>query len=297
MKIRIIKVKTKDDDSYTGKMMEFEEIKCPICNSINYEIVTHRGLFNIFLNESICKNCGCVYLNPRWTKEEYNKFYKNSYDKYFNRTNGKGEKIKYKPVVDRLFFYLVNKNKLNILDIGAGLGYGLKEFKKTYFDSTLYGIESSLFGQKKCRKNKIIVLSDSWDKNWDEINIRFDVIIMRGIFEHCLYPNILLSNINSKLKSDGFLYIALPLINYYNFSLTKPSFRCVHPFHFSEKNLSYMLNKNGFGFSYIKENDDYYYICYKDDKYKDIKLDFNEYSYFKDIICKENNVKGKIQTK
>ncbi|MEL6851338.1 MAG: hypothetical protein AAFP92_22645, partial [Bacteroidota bacterium] len=44
-----------------------------------------HGQFGIPLHLAICKNCGLSYLNPRWNKDRYLKYYAQEYDTHYRK--------------------------------------------------------------------------------------------------------------------------------------------------------------------------------------------------------------------
>lgn len=56
-----------------------EKIVCPICNKNDEKIIAKKVKPKIRQNVVICKTCGLVYLNPRWTKDRYDQYYSREY--------------------------------------------------------------------------------------------------------------------------------------------------------------------------------------------------------------------------
>jgi len=138
----------------------FEEINCPLCLCTKYKKIAKTKCLgnNIFISH--CVNCGLIYLNPRWNKKQYEKYYKYSYDKDYRKTKNKEiENKNYEVILERLATnnYLP-ANNIKILDMGAGNGYGLAAIRKKFINAELYAIEPSEKAQKKLHQNKI--------KNW-----------------------------------------------------------------------------------------------------------------------------------
>ena len=79
------------------KLSEFLQIDCPLCSGNNYTKLSHKGQFGIPTYVVICKTCGLVYLNPRWSDERYRKFYSDEYDKYYRpQILSQSANVKYK---------------------------------------------------------------------------------------------------------------------------------------------------------------------------------------------------------
>lgn len=264
------------------KNFTYEKIICPLCKNKDYEAMRKKGMFNIFINLSICKKCGFVYLNPRWRKKYYNFFYEKLYDNYFNRkTNHAKERTSYFAMFNRIkkIVKLSKKQNVNILDVGAGTGVGLMLFGEKYYNSKLYAIEPSIKGRRNLNKNNITIISDDVDSNWEKINNKFDLIIMRHVVEHLLNPKKTLSKIFKTISENGYFYIAVPNLFCANSLITKDFFRVVHTFYFSKKNLKFLLKNSGFKIIKITEEDngEIYIICKKSKCRKFRKPNFNDF--------------------
>jgi len=268
------------------KKFTYEKIACPLCKSKDCETLRQKGMFDIFINLSICKRCGFLYLNPRWKKKYYTYFYKKLYDYYFDRTtNHTSECKKYSIILNRIKkIALFSKNqKLNILDIGAGMGAGLLLFRLKYKGSDLFAIEPSPQGFNNFKKKNIKSISNDVDSNWEKVNYKFDLIIMRHVLEHLLHPEETLSKIYNTLSNFGYFYVAVPNFFCAESLITKNFFRVVHTLYFSKKSLNFFLGNNGFKIIKITEEKDgeVYAICKKKKKKKKKIPNLNDFSLSK----------------
>lgn len=223
-------------------------IECPICGNTKPLLLSRTGQYKLPANVSICQNDGLVYLNPRWDKSSYDKFYKYSYDSYYRNNIDKNESFAHaKEIHNRLS----NNNDFqpkSILDIGAGNGYVLEYLKETYKScQTISAIESS----KDCIKNlknnvgAEIISTDIDNISKDKHIKKYDLIILRHVLEHFLFPIKALEIIRSLLNPNGILYIAVPDMMHPRGSLHYYWFRSVHTFYFSKPTLLEMVSKVG----------------------------------------------------
>lgn len=272
------------------KNFTYEKVRCFLCKNNDCETLHKNGMFDIPINISICKNCGFVYLNPRWRKKYYYFFYKKLYDSYFVRiASSAKEYARYRMIFNRVKKTIrpdTNK-EINILDVGAGMGNGLLVLGSKYKHANLFAIESS----EKCllnfKKNNIEKISGDVNSNWEKMKCQFDLIIMRHVFEHLLYPEETLSKIHKTLSDKGYLYISIPNLNCSGSIITKNFFRVVHTLYFSKKSLSFLLENNGFSVVKIKEKNDgeIYAIC-KKTKITRKEPDFNDYTLAKNKLLR-----------
>ena len=60
--------------------IEWDNVKCHICNNDDLEAISRNGeplvngQFGYAIHPKICKGCGLVFLSPRWSRKDYNKF-------------------------------------------------------------------------------------------------------------------------------------------------------------------------------------------------------------------------------
>lgn len=221
---------------------KFEKICCNICKTDNYKRISNKGQFGFPINVVICKNCSLMYLNPRWNEKSYMYFYKNEYDKYY-RPKIK-EKLSHLPkqnnfIEKRLKKYNVFPNSAeNILDIGSGEGENLLHFSLLFPKINLFAIEPSTDSQMHLNKFNVNVIDNDVNNSW-EINHKnkFDIIIMRHVLEHFLDPVKIMKKVNSVLKPDGIVYIAVPNALKPKGNLENFWFRVVHTYYFNKYTL------------------------------------------------------------
>ena len=144
----------------------------------------------------------------------------------------------------------LNRNVKKVLDIGCGPGVFYKPMKEQSIDWS--GIEINPFWVRFAKKNNIPVSN----KKMIKINEKFDVVTAHQVLEHIEKPNFFLEEIKEKLKIGGILHLELPnqksLTS--NLRMISPSLSYDYgfiqpPMHlraYSEKTLSYLLNRNGF---------------------------------------------------
>lgn len=261
-----------------------DKIKCQICNGDVFHKVTSKGQFNIEVNVVICKKCGFTFLNPRWSKEEYLKFYTEEYEKYYPRTSYdvNQEKAVFKLLSDRLLKNNIIPNDFNILDIGSGFGGNLRNFNRDSSINKLYAIEPSNECINYLKKENINVISNDVDIDWEDKYVNFfDLVIMRHVLEHFSDPQRTLEKVRAVLNNDGKVYIAVPDIYHPKSPLNSYYFRAVHLSYFSIKSISQLLHKVGFEIIDMKDNlNGELYVVAKKSK-KIINPKYSKLDYFK----------------
>lgn len=274
---------------------ETEYVTCNICNSDDSELISNRGQFRLPINVVICKGCSLIYLNPRWTKSEYNDFYESEYDKYY-RSNTNLLKVQNtgNQIIDRLSqidFKL--SSSLNILEVGSGSGANLLSFKEQFSKANLFAIEPSLQAQKKLKENHIKLLSSDIDSDWSEsLDVKFDLILMRHVLEHFMNPLQVLKKISNSLSKNGILYIAVPNAMKAKKPLLDSWFRIPHTYYFNQQSLNNILSKAGFNPISLKEGDHYnenelFSFSQKSEKLSNLNICEEVYNLQKNILLNQ----------
>jgi 2-polyprenyl-3-methyl-5-hydroxy-6-metoxy-1,4-benzoquinol methylase len=100
-----------------------------------------------------------------------------------------------------------NKKKIELLDVGSGLGVFLHEAKKIGWKcySNEPGIEASSFIKKKLN---IKTFNSKFEKI--STNKKFDIVTFNKVLEHVERPHKFLNKAKKLLKPNGFIYIEVP---------------------------------------------------------------------------------------
>lgn len=247
-------------------------ISCPLCNKEQSEVLFRKGTKLFPVNVSICKNCGFVFLNPRWSEERVEFYYRCEYDLFyrslpFKHKIGGNDDIRAKEVYNRISNNIELGEVENILDVGAGNGEILNYFRQRLTSlKNLYAIEPSATCRKKIQENGGQIISESIFDNLDFYKNKIDLIIMRHTLQHLYNPSKALEKIESLLTNKGFVYTAdsdsLHPKTAMAYSITKLSY-------FSKYTLRFACNQVGLEDLVIREfikNNEVYGIFRKGDR-------------------------------
>lgn len=150
----------------------------------------------------------------------------------------------------------INKNQLELLDIGCGNGKMTKEIS-SQFKKTI-GIDLSKEGIKQANKysNKNLSFKNVDMKDLIEIEKKFDFITSFEVIEHQYLPDLFLKNISKLLKINGYFLVSTPFHGYIKNLLISllnkhdshynPMWRHGHIKFFSMKTFKKTLNNCGF---------------------------------------------------
>lgn len=228
---------------------DMEEVPCNLCGQSNPEPFSKIGQFGLPAHVVLCRNCGLMYLNPRWTRERYEAFYTNEYDDYYrpkvvNPVNQKGEP---NPICERLkYLKFADRTVRSILDIGAGAGENLEAVAAMYPSAKKYAIEPSPKAVAVLESNGADVISRNIDSAWERsFSGKFDFVLMRHVLEHVADPLEALSKIATVISEGGLFYIAVPNNMKPKGCLETYWYRAVHTYYYGQTTLDFLCRKAG----------------------------------------------------
>jgi SAM-dependent methyltransferase len=198
-----------------------------------------------------CRDCAVVFLNPAPTEAFLSRAYDDSYYSYQDFTPAP----RWKRWLRRLLGFDPGATgdprfarPGRVLDIGCGSGEFLYRMKLQGWET--HGVELSSraadIGNEHYQLNiragtlRSAQFHDAW----------FDYIRLNHSFEHILDPQPTLALIHRHLKADGLLFIGVPNVDGWQarifgkhwWNLGPP----VHPFNYSRRTLTRLLEQNGF---------------------------------------------------
>lgn len=229
-------------------------VKCALCGSDNPELLfvghdrLHRvpGEFNVVR----CQECRLVYLNPRPTWNELEKYYPVDYAPYSLKPSSllqrwicRGGLLKKRRIV--------RKYKIcgTLLDVGCATGNFLKAMSQDG-NWTLFGLEPDI---ESARKAAQISGAEVFCGRLEDANYSpdlFSVITMWHVLEHLCDPLNALAKLRRALKPDGVLIMAVPILDSIDARLFGPYWSGYdvprHLFTYSRATLLKMLAHSGF---------------------------------------------------
>ncbi len=233
----------------------FNEVPCCICNGKNFEILSEKDRFGLYLPVVICKDCGLIQINPRMRQKNYNQFYKVEYNKlyrgrdaptkdFFNSRYLRGK---------RIYNYLKNNLKINLSDlrvfeIGTASGGILNYFKEK--GNEVYGCDLDPkyieFGRDKYNLHLEIGTIENVVLPWTP-----DIVIYSHVLEHILDPVKELTKLRSMINENTIIYIEVPGLRYmkdYGHGDFLNWVVIAHVYYFTLTTLRNLMNKTGYDF-------------------------------------------------
>ena len=258
-----------------GSPVELESTPCLLCGSLEHSSICEQGQFGLPAHVVVCQNCGFSFLNPRWTKDRYDRFYAEEYDRYYRpevlAQNAEGNRYApIKAIIARMTGQEYWRPFRNVLDLGSGMGHALIHLKSILPERTNYeAIEPSQACREHLLANNIGYVSPDVYAPWEMGKTgRYDLVIMRHVLEHFHDPLLVLRKVREVLADDGLLYIAVPDAAHPTKPLRSHFFRVVHISYFTGRSLSTILRMAGLEPVKVSEGDSFdrhevYAICRK----------------------------------
>lgn len=267
------------------KNINFQNLNCIVCGFSDYKILFKNDRYGINQQTVMCKSCGFVYSNPRMSKESLDYFYSSNlyrelYEEYDSSqifaekikkidNNFKIKKPNFKKYYSQLFIDFICSKKINfktVCEIGCGYGNNLIYFKK--IGKEVYGIEPSENLVNLAIKHNLNV-----QKGFvNDLNIKYDLIVLKHVFEHLYNP---LDELKKIYKySNKYLFIEVPG----NFKRLS-SIQNAHNFYFTENTLHKIVTQAGFKIlstEYCEETEFIFALYKKDETFeKNISYNYN----------------------
>jgi len=216
---------------------------CIICEKkTSYKIWAKDSYFKAIK----CKSCGMVSIEPPLSEVGLNLYYQNNFHRREDAELKWSKRIEQYKLDKELIENFINKG--NCLDVGCGGGLFLESLNNNFKKFGIDIDKTSIDYAKKNFKSDYRVESLGKDSLK---NKSFDLIIMRGVIEHVLDPNLYVKRCGDLLKKGGLVYIcATPNINSFTAEIYKNKWNLWHPIQhinlFDEKTLSSLFKKYGF---------------------------------------------------
>ncbi len=191
--------------------------KC-LCSNKDFDIIAGVDKYGFIAPLSICKSCGMISLNPRFSDTYYTDLRKHK--SYFETFFGYADPREYAFSKINLFqgtsIFSLLKHVMNIdketkvLEIGAGAGWNFLPFIQA-------GIHIKGYEEDKTFVDIGISLGmDIEQKGIEKLpeQADYDVIILSGVLNRVYLPLATLSRVKNLVKPSGIIYIDVPVLNF-----------------------------------------------------------------------------------
>lgn len=185
-------------------------IACIACGGNESEVLFNKGGFVY----SRCSNCLTLFNSPRAPLDYFIAFYKESAswkywsDCYFPAIAERRREKIFIPRVKKIA-NLCRQKCLEIdtlVEVGAGYGIFLEEWKKEYSTKHVVAIEPSPTLAEVCRSKGFEVIEDVAE-NVSEVPRLGDLVVCFEVLEHVYDPHLFLTTLRGFVKPNGYLLI------------------------------------------------------------------------------------------
>jgi len=187
------------------------DIPCVACES---EELVREFEKNGFAYSS-CQNCGTLFQSPRPSIEAFEAFYRNSVssrywaEEFFPAVaEARREKI-FRPRVDRLRNICSAKAIVieQLIDVGAGYGIFLDEWRNSNPVTQLLAVEPSSLLAAECREKGFEVVEEIAE-NVSGYNNYADLVVCFEVLEHVYDPLTFVQTLTGLVKPGGYVFVS-----------------------------------------------------------------------------------------
>lgn len=261
---------------------------CLVCESKNinpFLTFYSQYISKLFKKIAICNDCFHVQIYPLFNDVEYEKINNEFFGgKYMvaNQTNTKNNFDKINRIDYHLSPYL--DKEMDVLDVGGGETWALQFFLKK--ECSYNAIEMVPRLAKLIEEQGGNIIGESIYHDYSKYENSFDIIILRHVLEHLIYPKKALLQLKKLLSTNGVIYLVVPngaeptKNKGYNVKdISKKGFRTsflrpVHISYFSAENIIKLANSIGLNAVKTDDPDELVFIL-KHGKIKTIRNNSN----------------------
>jgi 2-polyprenyl-3-methyl-5-hydroxy-6-metoxy-1,4-benzoquinol methylase len=208
---KYLELSKKDISHFFSEPKNLVKVYCPACTSTNISEKFFKNKFQL----NLCSNCNTLYVSPRPKKKDLDKFYKDSESttfwarEFFPSVAETRRKLIFKQRAKDVYEYCQLKNIIHkdVIDVGAGYGLFLEEWRSISHDDNLYALEPGQELASVCREKQFITLEKFSDEAAEWAN-KADLITSFEVFEHVFSPYDFLESLIKMLKPGGLAVVS-----------------------------------------------------------------------------------------
>jgi len=207
---RYVELSAKDAERCFSRTSR-RNLPCVACGTENVEKQFSKQGFGY----SLCRECGTLYQTPRPSVDAFEAFYRDSESSrywaevfYPSVAEARREKI-FKPRVQRLVAMCddVGLSVSKLIDVGAGYGIFLDEWRAIKPDTELLAIEPSISLSDECRKKGLNVV-ESIAENVTGYDGHADLVVCFEVLEHVDNPLEFVNVLKGLVRPGGYLFVS-----------------------------------------------------------------------------------------
>jgi len=234
-------------DFYNLYHKEFVEIDCPACG--------HKGEFEFEkwgFEHRKCPECKTLYTSPRPNEDRIIHYYNdfsapNMWTSLLLETDVERKKLQYKPRVDLIINHIDLNDNPVVADVGAGSGAFCMALEASGYFKKVYAVDVADKCIEACESNNLNTIKGSVEDLEDN---SFDLITMNDLIEHVFNPKAFLEGCLNKLTVGGYLIIATPNGEGFDFKIMKDQTLNITPpehiNYFNPESIKHLMTDVGF---------------------------------------------------
>jgi len=239
-----------------------EYVDCNLCGLDDSKVLFRKrdklGITEVEFQVVECKRCGLLYVNPRPSEAEMEKFYPEAYawretletHSFLTKWVRRLEKgYRYHLLKDEVSKVIKHTGRSSgkVLDVGCGTGDRLDVFRTQGFAT--YGVETSdSANYAKQHLNLNVSKGDLFSASFPDRF--FDIVALYNVLEHTHHPKRVCDEVHRILKEDGSLVIQVPNKNSLQYRIFKKRWAAFDVprdlYYFEPERLRSLLGKVGF---------------------------------------------------
>lgn len=214
--------------------VERKLIDCVACGKPNRRVAFEKNGFGYVC----CEACGSLYQSPRPTIDAFEAFYRDSEssrywaEEFFPAVAEARRDTIFRPRVERLAELCVGKGITidRLIDVGAGFGIFLDEWRHRFPKTELVAIEPSRKLAQRCRDLGFMVVEEivenAADKSGDA-----DLVVCFEVFEHVYDPLTFIRTLLKVVRPGGYLFVSTLGVDGYDIQTLWENSNSVFPPH------------------------------------------------------------------
>lgn len=224
---------------------------CELCGGDWLVTIANRDRYGLPVRFVMCRQCGLVFLNPRWGQEPYNKFYTDFYRPLITEWSGKPstpdsnarEWFKKWADVTDLARYLPKSPR--VVDIGGGNGF-LGKYIRDAYNAEVVIVEPNAGEAQEAAANGFEVVIDVFE-NADLEPDSVDLVVMMRTVDHLINASQTFNMVRHILKPNGVMLLDgvdyFRRMAYYRDAIEP--LKIDHCYYFSPETLTLLMKKCG----------------------------------------------------
>jgi SAM-dependent methyltransferase len=232
---RYLELARRDAEAFLDFQAEFVEVNCPACGGTQ-EL---PGVEKLGYRYVLCGDCGTLYLSPRPSEAQLEKYYRNAESVKFWSTHFYKETVEarrekmFRPraeLIGEILIQLGRQSQEVFVDVGAGYGIFLEEVARLKAFATVAGVEPNPEMADICRQRGFAIV----EKTVEAVTpgeVQADFAASFEVLEHVFDPLKFIRSVSRLLKPKGVLLLTTLTVSGFDIQVLWEHSKSVYPPH------------------------------------------------------------------